>query len=67
MMYIHYCKVCHRIHILNGHKSICPTCDNILTELKITYMEYIELDIQARNLLNEKLQKPGHLEILQIS
>ena len=26
MMYMHYCKPCHRVHMLNGHKMTCPKC-----------------------------------------
>ncbi len=66
MMYIHYCQSCHRIHMLNGHKIICPTCEQALIELKITYMEYIEMDMYARNLLSEKLKQQAHLDLLQI-
>ncbi len=66
MMYIHYCQSCHRIHMLNGHKSICPTCELKLTELRISYMEYIELDAEERRLLKDKLCSPRHLAVLQI-
>lgn len=55
MMYIHYCPSCHRIHILNGHRTICPSCDFILNELGITYMEYIKLDKEERTSLLSKL------------
>ena len=51
MMYIHYCGNCRRIHILNGHRTFCPTCDLTLSELDISYMEYIELDREERSLL----------------
>ena len=43
MMYIHYCKYCRRIHILNGHKVYCPACSGKLTELGISYMKYVNL------------------------
>lgn len=56
MMYIHYCPSCERIHMLNGHKSLCPTCEQKLTELRITYMEYIELDTEERNQLHARLK-----------
>lgn len=56
MMYIHYCQACHRIHMLNGHKTSCPTCDQQLKELKISYMEYIELGLEERNRLKDRLQ-----------
>lgn len=55
MMYIHYCGNCRRIHILNGHRTLCPTCDFKLSELHITYMEYIEMNQEERKSLLTKL------------
>lgn len=49
MMYMHYCKRCHRIHMLNGHKMSCPKCSYSLTELRIPYMTYVEMDVEERN------------------
>lgn len=43
MMYVHFCKICKRIHILNGHKMTCPKCAQPLTELQISYLEYTAL------------------------
>ena len=43
MMYVHFCKICKRIHILNGHKMTCPKCSQPLTELQISYLEYTAL------------------------
>lgn len=57
MMYIHYCKTCNRIHILNGHRNLCPVCNLSLLELPITYMTYIEMDIDARKSLLASLSK----------
>ena len=51
MMYIHYCKTCLRLHILNGHKSLCPACQTLLTELKLPYLSYVEMDNNAREQL----------------
>lgn len=48
MMYVHFCKLCKRIHILNGHKMSCPKCSHPLTELQISYLEYISLDPTQR-------------------
>lgn len=56
MMYIHYCPSCERIHMLNGHKALCPTCEQKLTELRISYMEYIELDAEERHKLHTGLK-----------
>lgn len=53
MMYMHYCKCCHRIHMLNGHKMTCPKCSNSLTELRMSYLEYAGLSLDEReNLCN---------------
>ena len=43
MMYIHYCRHCKRIHMLNGHKKYCPACRGHLNELKISYLKYVNL------------------------
>ncbi len=48
MMYMHYCKRCHRVFMLNGHKMICPKCTDPLTELQISYLDYVELDMSER-------------------
>ena len=53
MMYIHYCKYCRRIHILNGHKVYCPACSGKLTELGISYMKYVNLSKEERGQLKE--------------
>ena len=53
MMYIHYCSQCHHIHMLNGHKSLCPACSKKLKELDITYMDYVCLvPAEREKLLN---------------
>lgn len=48
MMYMHYCKRCHRVYMLNGHKQHCPKCRERITELKITYMDYVAMDLEER-------------------
>ena len=48
MMYMHYCKCCHRIFMLNGHKMICPKCTEPLAELRISYLDYVNLNMQGR-------------------
>lgn len=48
MMYMHYCKCCQRVFMLNGHKMICPKCTEPLTELRISYLDYVNLDMQGR-------------------
>ena len=56
MMYIHYCKICLRLHILNGHKTSCPACQAPLTELKLPYLSYVEMDYAEREKLLDRLK-----------
>jgi RNA polymerase subunit RPABC4/transcription elongation factor Spt4 len=49
MMYMHYCKRCHRVYMLNGHKQSCPKCHEGITELKISYMDYVSMDRTERS------------------
>ena len=51
MMYMHYCKRCHRVYMLNGHKQNCPKCREHITELKISYMDYVAMDMESREQL----------------
>lgn len=54
MMYIHYCKYCKRIHILNGHKVYCPACSGKLQELSISYLKYVNMSKSDRTSLKER-------------
>lgn len=56
MMYIHYCKTCLRLHILNGHKTCCPACQSSLDELKLPYLSYVEMDYTEREKLLDRLK-----------
>lgn len=51
MMYMHYCKRCQRVHMLNGHKQFCPRCQNLITELKLSYLDYASMDEAQRSSL----------------
>ncbi len=53
MMYLHFCRNCSRIHMLNGHKMSCPKCNNPLKELQMSYLDYIALNNTERNLFIE--------------
>lgn len=55
MMYIHYCRTCSRLHILNGHKNHCPACQSPILELKLPYLSYVEMDYHERERLLERL------------
>ena len=48
MMYIHYCKYCRRIHILNGHKVYCPACSGQLKEKCADEKSLKELSVEYR-------------------
>ena len=48
MMYVHFCNTCRRIHMLNGHKMTCPKCNQPLTELQLSYLEYISFSQAER-------------------
>ena len=64
MMYIHYCKRCHRVHMLNGHKRSCPNCSESIAELKLPYMEYISMDKDKRALFLSRLADDAQLKDL---
>lgn len=49
MMYMHYCKRCQRVHMLNGHKQFCPRCQEMITELKISFLDYVAMDEPQRS------------------
>lgn len=64
MMYIHFCKTCSRIHMLNGHKMFCPRCSTSLTELQMSYLEYAELTPAERTLLTDLCSNEASLKEL---
>lgn len=65
MMYMHYCKRCHHIHMLNGHKMTCPKCSDSLTELRIPYMTYVEMDANEREMFKNLCRDEDHLKELR--
>lgn len=64
MMYMHYCKRCHRVYMLNGHKQSCPKCREAITELKLTYMDYVSMDEGARTLFSNSCADDEQLKKL---
>ena len=64
MMYMHYCKRCHRVYMLNGHKQNCPKCREGITELKITYMDYVTMDMDAREQFSSNCADEAQLQNL---
>ncbi len=64
MMYMHYCKRCHRVQMLNGHKQFCPCCQSIITELKLSYLDYVSMDKLARESFQERCSDEEQLKKL---
>ena len=64
MLYIHYCKICQKIHILNGHKLLCPKCGNSLTELQISHQAYADMNLKERQVLSEQCKDDSSLDTL---
>ncbi len=64
MMYVHYCKRCHRVHILNGHKQFCPRCQSMITELKLSYMDYVSMDKLSRESFQDRCADEEQLKKL---
>ena len=64
MMYMHYCKHCNRIHMLNGHKFDCPNCCGPLVELSISYLEYANMDMDQRAAFKDRCNDQEQLKHL---
>ncbi len=64
MMYMHYCKRCQKVHMLNGHKMSCPRCNAPLTELQISYLEYTDMSKEERVSFETHLKEPEYLSRL---
>ena len=65
MMYIHYCKQCNRIFMLNGHRLICPRCIEPLAELRMPYMEFVDMNQTERDKLLEACADEAQLKKLK--
>lgn len=50
--------------MLNGHKMTCPKCSDSLTELRIPYMTYVEMDIDEREMFKNLCQDEDNLKEL---
>lgn len=67
MMYLHYCKRCQRVHILNGHKQICPRCQHVVKELKLSYLDYVAMDESQRTSLHDSCSDDEQLKKLSVT
>ena len=65
MMYMHYCPHCKRMFMLNGHHLACPKCLDIITELKISFVDYVKLDIEERAEFKRSCDNEYHLSTLR--
>ncbi len=57
MLYIHYCEKCEKVHMLNGHKKICPKCEKPLQELPVSFLQYTSYSAEERAFLLEQWKK----------
>ena len=48
--------------MLNGHKITCPSCENPLTELNISYLSYTNMDAPSRNVFLQELSTEDGLQ-----
>ena len=64
MMYIHFCKNCSRLHMLNGHKMKCPACGDSLFEMKMPYMDYVNMTATQRKQLLDDCHNEEYLQKL---
>lgn len=67
MMYIHFCRHCRHLHILNGHKMFCPRCNTKLAELQMPYLDFVALSAMERSLLIELCSSEDSLKELSTS
>lgn len=67
MLYLHFCSLCSRIHILSGHRIQCPACDNRLSELSIPYEKYIKYNPSEREALLKECSNPHSLNKIELS
>lgn len=63
-MYVHFCKNCSRFHLLNGHKLTCPSCKGPLCEMRMSYMDYVNLSAGEREKLAAECRDEEHLKKL---
>jgi len=65
MMYMHYCPHCKRMYMLNGHHLSCPRCSLSISELKISFIDYVKLDIEERIQFKISCDSEYHLNTLR--
>lgn len=50
--------------MLNGHHLNCPKCSCSISELKISYIDYVKLDMDERTLFNAQCENEEELQNL---
>ena len=66
MLYLHFCPLCRRIHVLSGHRKQCPACKHPLSELSVSYENYIQYTLPEREILLKKCTNPVTLPKLTV-
>lgn len=64
MMYVHFCKNCSRFHLLNGHKLNCPACTGPLNEMRMPYIDYVNMTSSQREALAAECRNEERLKKL---
>ena len=57
MLYLHYCRRCDVIRMLNGHKPACPACGQPLHELRTAFVQYTSLSEPERSKLLAQVRR----------
>ena len=65
MMYMHYCPSCKRMFMLNGHHIACPKCTDVVSELKISFIDYVKMDIDERKVFQANCEIEHKLNTLR--
>lgn len=67
MMYMHYCPHCRRMFMLNGHHLTCPKCIGSISELRISYLDYVKLNREERSAFKARCENEIHLPELSLT
>jgi hypothetical protein len=51
--------------MLNGHHLTCPKCADVVSELKISYLDYVKLDMDERTVFKINCECEYHLNMLR--
>jgi len=51
--------------MLNGHHIMCPKCTGVISELKISFIDYVKMDIDERELFKVSCENEYNLSTLR--